>query len=529
MNPYSLRNSNGEPLSTVVENAHGVLQVNFAHGLGDCVYFAHQLPLYQRRGWEIVVSCSPEKEFLFRAAGVPVSASPDAGLAVAWFEGEEPSEELRFDNYWRWSKLARNLSLEPMPDIGHPAALWNEYCAISLDARPYLAGHANEALGMYVNRLTPPLILLHSQGATDGERKNIPPGLLRLVCRELLARSEGTILLLDSEADVPPVPHWRVRHVQRDFGRLSIHQLLFLLDRADLAIGIDSGPLHLARLTNTPSIGVWMNNASPTTWSLPRAMQVNVVVGRKCRHWRKQARLPFNILECDDPDSLPGVLGRAATRMLAGSRYLPTQDLGRDILLQQFVRDWQGGGETSSGGFNDREEGFDRLLRTAARRFERPAMVETGCIRREEDFQGAGFSTLLLGMFAASRKGVLLSIDHDREHCDFARQTVACLGEAVEVIESDSVEWLAANQERIDVLYLDSRDTDLPGCAEHGLREVQAAYSRLHDRSVLALDDTGYENGVFVGSGAFSVPWLLDRGWHILHSGHQTILSRNNI
>ena len=255
-------------------------------------------------------------------------------------------------------------------------------------------------------------------------------------------------------------------------------------------------------------------------------MQANIVVGRESRPWTKHARLAFNILECDDADSLPAVVGRTAARMLAGSRYLPGNYLGRDVLLQQFVRDWQGGMDNSFGGFNDRDQGFDRLLSEAARRFDKPFIVETGCIRAEEDFRGAGFSTLLLGMFAASHDGGLISIDQNRDHCDFARRTVAFLGDRVEVAQSDSIDWLAQNERTIDVLYLDSRDSDQPGCAEHGLREIQAAQDRLHERSIVAFDDTCYANGGFIGSGALGVPWLIDRGWRILHSGHQTILTQ---
>jgi hypothetical protein len=253
---------------------------------------------------------------------------------------------------------------------------------------------------------------------------------------------------------------------------------------------------------------------------------VNIVVGRESRHWTRHARLPFNILECEEPDLLPAVLCRAVTRILVGSRYLPMHHLGRDILLQQFVRDWQGAPDNAFGGFNDRDQGFDQLLRTAAARFERPLIVETGCIRSEEDFKGAGFSTLVLGLFAASHGGELISIDHEPAHCDFARRTVAYLGEAVEVIETDSVEWLAGNRRRIDVLHLDSRDSDQVGCAEQGLCEIQAAEDRLHRASIVVFDDSCYANGGFIGLGALGVPWLLERGWRILHSGHQTILSR---
>ena len=500
--------------------------MRFNHGLGDCAYFAHQIPLYLRRGWQVMVACQREKEVLFRAAGGLIALEPDGARPVLWLEGQQPTEALCSDNWWRWSKMARNLSLDPMPDVGHPADLWEEYCAVTLDARPFLPAAETDAIGRYVACIAGPRIVLHTHGVTHGDRKNMPAELVREICRELLRSTEATVLLLDGENRVSPPPHWRIRHLAHDFGRLSTEGLLALLAGVDLIVGVDSGPLHAARFTPTPAIGVWMGNGSPATWSLPRRQQVNIVVGRESRAWSKRARVPFNILECDDPAWLPGLLGRTARRMLSGCRYLGPRDLGRDILLQQFVLDWQGGTDNAFGGFNDRDRGFDRLLRVAAQRFERPRIVETGCIRTEEDFRGAGFSTLLLGIFAAGRGGELISVDHEARHCEFARRAVAGLGRAAQVVERDSIEWLGQNQDAIDVLYLDSRDTDQPGCAEHALGEIQAAGRALAPQALVALDDTCYANGTFLGAGALAVPWLLERGWRILYSGHQTILSR---
>ena len=41
------------------------LRIQFNHGLGDCTYFAHQLPLYKRRGYDITVACPADKRILF--------------------------------------------------------------------------------------------------------------------------------------------------------------------------------------------------------------------------------------------------------------------------------------------------------------------------------------------------------------------------------------------------------------------------------------------------------------------------------
>jgi hypothetical protein len=254
-----------------------------------------------------------------------------------------------------------------------------------------------------------------------------------------------------------------------------------------------------------------------------------MVVGRNAHAWSKHARIPFNIVECPESAAVVPELAKLCGRMLSPSRYLSAGWMGAEIQLQQFVRDWLRGDGTALGGYGDRHKSFDLLLRAMSVRFSRPPrVVETGCIRVEEDFQGAGFSTYILGAYLHKRGGRLISVDNDETHCAFARAWTACFGDAVSVVRSDSVDWLSLNREPIDVLYLDSIDTDLPGAAEHGLKEVEAAYPQLRDDSIVVYDDTAYSQKRFCGGGARGVPWLMERGWKILYSGHQSVLSRVN-
>lgn len=82
--------------------------------------------------------------------------------------------------------------------------------------------------------------------------------------------------------------------------------------------------------------------------------------------------------------------------------------------------------------------------------------------------------------------------------------------------------------EPIDVLYLDSLDTNEPGHAEHALREVQAAYRHLHAQSLVLFDDTPFGGNAFTGKGAVAVPWLLEQGWRLLYAGYQVLLCRED-
>jgi hypothetical protein len=89
------------------------------------------------------------------------------------------------------------------------------------------------------------------------------------------------------------------------------------------------------------------------------------------------------------------------------------------------------------------------------------------------------------------------------------------------------VTWLSAQQGSFfDLVYLDSLDTDRPGHAEHCLAEAQAALPLMEAGGLIAMDDTCWTRGSFRGKGALAVPWLLQQGWRILHSGYQTVLIR---
>lgn len=505
--------------------ARSTQRVRFEHGLGDCVHFAHQLPLYLRRGFDIEVCCRRNKAILFEAAGVRVVEDRRGAATVRWFEGEEPTEDLRHDNYWYWSKLARNLSLPPMPDLGNPRFLWDEYCDVALTIEDLIPTAVRRSIEAYLDGLPRPVVMLHSHGATDRSRKDIPPAVLREVYRELLAVSPGTIVLLDDDPDLPTTPHWRIRRVRDDYGPIDIPELAALLSRADLIIGVDSGPLHLGRYTATPAIGVWMGDGSPATWALPRARQANIVVGQRSRCWVGQARLPFNIVDCSRPEALAETVGRTTQRMLGGPRYIPRTAIGRDVLLQHLVRDRQDASDNSFGGFDDRDQGYDFLLREASSQFEHPFIVEAGAMCETDQAVDAGQSTLVLGLFAAGHGGALTSVDDDAGSVAFARAAVGALGDSVEVVHSNSVGWLTANCQAIDVLNLDACQAREPGGAVQALQEVQAAFASLHSSSLIVLDDACYLNGGFIGSGALAVPWLLERGWRVLFSGCQTILS----
>ncbi len=504
--------------------AKGKISVAFHHGLGDCAHFAHMIPLYVKRGYAVEVECSPDKRVLFEAAG---AATIPAGALKTHPWGYPPGATAAgHGRFWQGSKPGHNLSEPPLPDIGTKAALWDEYCASTVGVLSHVPAESVRTADRWLAGLPRPVVLLHTKANTSQQRKSLPDAVTAEFYRCLLDRLDGSLVLLDWDNRVPRLPSYRVRHLD-ELGPCPTETLLALLAKADLVVGVDSGPLHTARFTDTPAVGVWMPGHYPCTYALPRARQLNVVLAEPTRAWNRLKRIPWRIVEHPGAAFDPDRLARFCEQMLGPPRYLPAAELAADVQLQQFVREWcRGNAGNALSPFADRHRSFDLLLRETARRFPSPTVVETGTIRAEEDWAGAGFATYLLGAFLARRGGRLHSVDLSANHCAFARAWTEVFGPAVAVYPQDSVALLGRFPGPIDVLYLDSLDTTEPGHAEHALRELQAALPRLHERSLVLIDDTPWGGGAWVGKGAKAVPWLLERGWRLLYGGYQALLGR---
>src|SRR5262249_35086690 len=153
-----------------------------------------------------------------------------------------------------------------------------------------------------------------------------------------------------------------------------------------------------------------------------RPRQLNVVLAEPTRSWNRYKRVPWHIVEQPGSRFDPALLADFCARMLAPPRYLtgsPRPDIAADVQLQQWVGQFCRGG-TALGGYGDRHKSLDLLLRQMSERFERPTVVETGTIRAEEDWAGAGFFTYLAGAYLSHRGGRLHSVDISAAHCAFA-------------------------------------------------------------------------------------------------------------
>lgn len=140
-----------------------------------------------------------------------------------------------------------------------------------------------------------------------------------------------------------------------------------------------------------------------------------------------------------------------------------------------------------------REASF-RLMFDHLKTIDSPLIIETGCARWENNFEGDGMSTLLFDQYIFQNGGTLYSIDITQEHIDFARSQIKCSNS--NLICSDSIIWLynfaKTTEKKIDLLYLDSYDLDFNNphpSSLHHIMELAAIMPALSEKTMVCVDD----------------------------------------
>lgn len=155
-------------------------------------------------------------------------------------------------------------------------------------------------------------------------------------------------------------------------------------------------------------------------------------------------------------------------------------------------------------------------------------IVETGTARcGDTNFDGDGGFTIIFGHWAFDHDADMYSVDISESHIQIAHDASIPYHRNLYLILQDSVEFLHEFQDEIDFLYLDSYDYDEnnPGPPQtHCLKEIMAAYDKLHENSIVMIDDCNIPGG---GKGRLAIEWLLSRGWRKVTNRHQVILIRN--
>lgn len=159
-------------------------------------------------------------------------------------------------------------------------------------------------------------------------------------------------------------------------------------------------------------------------------------------------------------------------------------------------------------------------------------LVETGVARHGlAHCKGDGASTVVFGQWAANHEAILHSVDIDATATAKAAEVVNAMSltSFVELTVSDSVSYLNAFSEPVDFLYLDSydyhkRDREIQRASQqHHLDEFLAIESRLHDLSIVLIDDCNLPGG---GKGKSVIEYMLQHDWKVHMQQYQVLLVR---
>lgn len=170
---------------------------------------------------------------------------------------------------------------------------------------------------------------------------------------------------------------------------------------------------------------------------------------------------------------------------------------------------------------------YHSLMLLQQRQPKNPILVETGCARIENNYMGDGLSTIFLGSHSANCGGKTFTCDISEQNLQECKKITSQIKDHIEYIQEDSIQFLKAFDRPIDYLYLDSMDFVTSGDPippqEHVVKEYEAAKDKLHDNSILLIDDCFLIHG---GKGGKIIPLLLAEGWWIYASFYQTMLVR---
>lgn len=179
--------------------------------------------------------------------------------------------------------------------------------------------------------------------------------------------------------------------------------------------------------------------------------------------------------------------------------------------------------------FRRRQITFSKTLKLLSERNAK-VIVETGTSRNGlKNAKGDGAATVVFGKWAQQNDAKLYSVDIDEASVNGSQDEISNqnLSDFVSIHLQDSIEFLKQFDKQIDFLYLDSYDYSKEDkeiqrkSQEHHLKEFKIIESRLHQNTIVLIDDCGLPGG---GKGKTVVEYMLKKDWKILISAYQILL-----
>lgn len=197
-------------------------------------------------------------------------------LAWLWYHGVRTPPGRRVNRHLRHRSLVDWLGAPDVPGTPPP---WPASQAGPLDA--FLDGIVEEPR---------PWILAYPGSSRSGSHKRWDPDRLRQALAAIRERAGGTVLV-----GWGPAEEEEARELARGIAgaRLipptTIPQLAMVLARCDLYVGMDTGPMHVAALVGTPTVGVF-GRSDPEIHGPAAHLPARVVAGPQAREWKTRKR-----------------------------------------------------------------------------------------------------------------------------------------------------------------------------------------------------------------------------------------------
>lgn len=154
---------------------------------------------------------------------------------------------------------------------------------------------------------------------------------------------------------------------------------------------------------------------------------------------------------------------------------------------------------------------FRAVIREALARHHK-TVVETGCIRKVDNWAGDGQSSVIWNDYCKWNQGQFKTVDIDQVACETTRELIPEAGVAC----GNSLLYLAQERGVIDVLYLDSYDVDMNvphPAALHCIMELLSARKRLQTGSIVFVDDSPVgQDFVVQGKGKYVAEYFREMG-----------------
>jgi Methyltransferase domain len=167
-----------------------------------------------------------------------------------------------------------------------------------------------------------------------------------------------------------------------------------------------------------------------------------------------------------------------------------------------------------------------------------PIIVEVGSMRKpcthpldeyNHECCNDGHSSLLLAR--AAKEFHTVDIDVECSKLTLKELKTHNLNKQSFVYNGDGIKFLKDFDKKIDLLYLDAWDVELPNHAEMHLEAFKVAEDKLNDVAIILIDDTdigftpekGFHNDeeALGGKGRLLIPYLLNKGYKLLFKGRQ--------